>query len=354
MSRRRGIVVGVVALAAVAGVLGVNSVRESAEGSGPPALMLRESMFDFGTVRPGQKLSREFEFTNEGGETLKIGELTTSCGCTAAQPDQDSVPPGGTGVIRVSFQLPMNSDPVAHSVAVASNDPARPLVQIHVRADPEWPLAADPEAVAAGLIVGGEDVIHEVELYTPSAEAFDVTAVQPSADWISVEPLRQDGRRFRYRITLEAPEKSGSFAESIVFSTSVEERPRLTVSVTGDVVLAAKVVPSQFLLGVQAPGAEVVRNLAIRSGGAARHIAAIRLQQSDLDWELHDWQTEERADTSDVRLTLRVPETTGYHRGQVLISFESGDEDLKVPVSCMVSAAAEIRDSSGADEEEPE
>ncbi len=59
--------------------------------------------FDYGTINQGDKLNREFVFTNTGDSDLIIKNVTVTCGCT--QPNYPFVPikPGKTGKIQVAY-----------------------------------------------------------------------------------------------------------------------------------------------------------------------------------------------------------------------------------------------------------
>ena len=58
---------------------------------------------DFGKLIEGVKVSFKFKFKNVGGSDLIINQVKTSCGCTASSYSKKPVPPGGTGVIELTF-----------------------------------------------------------------------------------------------------------------------------------------------------------------------------------------------------------------------------------------------------------
>jgi hypothetical protein len=58
---------------------------------------------DFGTITQGEKVAYAFKFTNSGHADLLIREAHASCGCTVPDYPKTPVPPGGQGVINVTF-----------------------------------------------------------------------------------------------------------------------------------------------------------------------------------------------------------------------------------------------------------
>lgn len=57
----------------------------------------------FDTIYAGDKITREFVFTNTGVKNLYITDSSTSCGCTVASYTKDGVPPGKQGKVVVNY-----------------------------------------------------------------------------------------------------------------------------------------------------------------------------------------------------------------------------------------------------------
>ena len=65
----------------------------------------------FGIVSgKGGDLVREFTFTNDGTAPLVVTRVITSCSCLKASFPKRPVPPGGQGVIRITYE-PHKSEP---------------------------------------------------------------------------------------------------------------------------------------------------------------------------------------------------------------------------------------------------
>ena len=58
---------------------------------------------DFGSINQGEKVSYAFTFKNVGGADLLIREAHGSCGCTIPDYPKTPIPPGGKGIINVTF-----------------------------------------------------------------------------------------------------------------------------------------------------------------------------------------------------------------------------------------------------------
>lgn len=87
----------------------VNGQRD--EKPGGAHLHLEVTGHDFGDVpRKGGDLVREFPFTNDGAVPLVVTRVITSCSCLKASFPKRPVPPGGQGVISITYE-PHKSDP---------------------------------------------------------------------------------------------------------------------------------------------------------------------------------------------------------------------------------------------------
>lgn len=74
-------------------------------------LVLPVASHNFGDVaRKGGSLEQDFVFRNEGTAPLVIVRVLTSCSCFKASFPKRPVPPGGEGVIRVTYE-PLKSEP---------------------------------------------------------------------------------------------------------------------------------------------------------------------------------------------------------------------------------------------------
>jgi hypothetical protein len=111
------------------------SKRQPPPGVPRPAIDVEPDSYDFGTI-PQQVVTQSFIVKNKGDKDLVIGKITTSCGCTKAQIDQNTIPPGKEATLTVTF------DPILHdtrgkttkTVNLKTNDPLYPVKKIKIKA----------------------------------------------------------------------------------------------------------------------------------------------------------------------------------------------------------------------------
>ena len=134
MRRRRAFLAAVASLAVVA----------AAEEKGTaPRIRVEPESFDFGNALPDKTLRKEFTIRNFGDAALVIEGVSTTCGCAAALPEERRVEPGGSTLLRVTFETRRYSGKVERRVIVRSNDPKTPVAEVRVSAT-VGPAAAKP------------------------------------------------------------------------------------------------------------------------------------------------------------------------------------------------------------------
>lgn len=122
--RRFGIwTVLAVLIVAGAGLYGYN------QSDPPPRIVIDPSTFDWGEVSNDHPVTRSFAVRNTGGQPLEISGLSTSCGCTTAEIDQERVPPGEATTLHVTFDPTAHPDlrgSVVRAVYLRTNVPEQP------------------------------------------------------------------------------------------------------------------------------------------------------------------------------------------------------------------------------------
>lgn len=96
--------------------------------AGPTTTMTFKYLeYDFGTVKDGDVVRHDYEFTNTGTEPLIISDAKASCGCTVPQWPKEPIQPGGKGKIRVEFDSKGKPGPQSKRVTITANTTPSPI-----------------------------------------------------------------------------------------------------------------------------------------------------------------------------------------------------------------------------------
>jgi hypothetical protein len=121
--------------------------------------------------RADHEARADFVFTNTSAQTVRIRQVATSCGCTAAQVEKKEIAPGESGTVRVVFTFEGRKGLQEKSVVLKIADRPPEVLALRVRipgamefvpVETFWTVgeAADPRVVTARRQSG--DVLREV------------------------------------------------------------------------------------------------------------------------------------------------------------------------------------------------
>ena len=99
-----------------------------------PKLEFGKNIHDFGKIKQGEVVKTEFLFTNTGKSDLNIRKTKSTCGCTVSKPEKETLAPGESAKIVVSFNSAGRRGAQQKAVTVFSNDPKAPTQRITIKA----------------------------------------------------------------------------------------------------------------------------------------------------------------------------------------------------------------------------
>lgn len=95
-----------------------------------PKIAVTPSNYDMGNIKAGEKVTKIYTIKNVGGDNLEIREVRVSCGCTAAKPKKNSLGPGESTDMEVTFNSEGREGKQNKTVYVETNDPSNATTQV--------------------------------------------------------------------------------------------------------------------------------------------------------------------------------------------------------------------------------
>lgn len=86
-----------------------------------PIVSFKETTFNFGTIKQGEKVTHVYHFVNSGKSDLIISNASASCGCTIPDYPKSPIEPGKEGVINVVFNSEHKSGPQHKTITIVAN-----------------------------------------------------------------------------------------------------------------------------------------------------------------------------------------------------------------------------------------
>jgi hypothetical protein len=98
-----------------------NTASGKMDESTLPVIRFDKTEHDFGKVIQGEKVSFLFRFTNTGKGDLVISSISASCGCTATEYPKTPIKPGGSDIVKVTFDSSGRQGFQNKEITVSSN-----------------------------------------------------------------------------------------------------------------------------------------------------------------------------------------------------------------------------------------
>lgn len=236
--------------------------------TGPhPKVNFEETTFDFGTRPRYSKDAHKFVVTNTGDAPLKLKTGRTTCQCTLGELGQNTVAPGESTTIELSWEIKQAGPGFQHSAQIHTNDPANLVQTLVVRGFIGVDLAVWPEGrwSLGSMKVDGDAKI-DGYVYSQISENLEVTKVECSHPGLKFEinplsaehlvglqsklmqeaaeppdphggdaPPKAPDLKAAARISVSANNQipAGQFSIPVTIHTNLEETPTLSIAVSG-------------------------------------------------------------------------------------------------------------------------
>ena len=128
-------------------VVSIAIVYLLAASGAAPTIRFDKTTHDFGAIPSNQKHDVSWAYHNDGNAPLTIIAMNPSCGCTASVADPKSVPPGGSGALKITYDPAGQSGDVRKTLTIVTNDPSHPRTILTILAKV---ASADDEVLANG------------------------------------------------------------------------------------------------------------------------------------------------------------------------------------------------------------
>lgn len=282
-------------------VLLAPALAAGCEGGAPPHLTLGQPVLD----GAGGTQRARVELRNDGGRALALHGARLDCGCRLLAPLPEQLAPGESATLAVRCRAERDAGARARTIAVVSNDPARPEAVAEVA----WPPGGIVEGPGLyfGYVALGVSAVRDLVLRADESETAPVSS-DPALTF-EQRPPRADGAHvLRVRFTPRAAgplhatltlggatrDASGVAYRNLIAlpaeihvpsETTGGAAPTIALKSVGatPVAITAVETPEGLSGEVQPPGAAHELRLVLRAHGPRRSGGAVVLRTSDPD-----------------------------------------------------------------------
>ena len=304
---------------------------------GPPKLSIDRRQHNWGKVEPGSQVNTLFRLTNEGASPLHVEKVTASCGCTKPVLPTETIEPGSSVPMEVSFVVPADLGSVAHSVTIRTNDPARPELVVYLYAQSWTWLRSSPALVDFGRVSIDTKTIREFQIFSSDSKPFKINAIQSMLKDVVLEVVTppQSLPMHRFKATYHSNSELGQLLASIFLVTDGPKAPTLNIPCRAEVVGPLVVAPTSLTIDREELGKDLRKTLIINHSGIKEVvISKIELSQP---WVLiGSEQRELSSGDMLVDLRIRLQSGEGTTSGHITLTFTSPEGmQLMVPLGVL-------------------
>lgn len=138
--------------------MAIVGVRGALFHKAPPGVYFEQDVYECGNVLVDQVYHYTFNVRNNSNNEVLITKLQTSCGCTAAKPESDKIPAGGSTAINVSIDTKARPGTFLGQIAVQTDNAEYPLVTTQIKAEVRFEkgsIRSAPSGIDFGEVVAG-------------------------------------------------------------------------------------------------------------------------------------------------------------------------------------------------------
>ncbi len=151
-----------------------------------PKIEFENVVHDFGNVGPGTNNLCEFRFTNAGNSTLKIGEITKTCGCTPFLLAKKEYAPGESGTLKVNYFSEAQRGQTTKHLVLHSNDRSNPEVTLAIKASIIIKVTHEPKTL--NLLLKKENAdCPQITITSIDNQPFSIKSFKSTANIITAD-----------------------------------------------------------------------------------------------------------------------------------------------------------------------
>ena len=218
-------------------------------GTPVPKIVVPETSFDFGALDLSANGSHDFVIKNEGTAPLKLTEGGTSCRCTMSKLDKESIPPGGSAKVTITWKPIDRPGPYQQTAKILTNDPAQSQIILTISGRITAAVRFSPTELVFSRLSAGEATSDQAHLFCyldkppkilgqkwedASTASFYEAALEPlPADEVAKEPTAKSGWIVQVKVKPGLPQ--GPIQQKLILQTDMKSNPSLALPIQGNI-----------------------------------------------------------------------------------------------------------------------
>lgn len=297
------------------------------------SIKFTKMVHDFGEIEKGAKVETSFEFVNEGTEPLIIKDVATSCGCTTAKLEKDTIAPGEKGAIPVTFSSDRFSGKITKRVTITSNDAKSPKTVVTIQGNVAVQVEAKPASLFFAKAQVGETSTREIAVSTSRMDKLELSNLKIEPEYLTASLVRVDDKNMKIVVTADGtkfPKGKSRLSGYLTYDTNSKNMGNMRASVTINVEQAIRLNPRSLYFYASKQGKERKLEITLTSTqGVSFKVSNIKSQFEFFTVVIDKDGDKEKTLT----VTLSPKATLGkFHSNITMTTDIEGQKELVIPV----------------------
>ena len=219
-----------------------------------PKIKFDTPIYDFGRIRAGEDIRKDFWFTNEGNGKLEILKVRPACGCTTAGEHDKIVEPGKTGKIPLKVGTTNFNGPITKTITINTNcEGAEASITLQIKGEVWQVVQVSPNNATFGRVTADNakdgSLIRKLTVTnnTDKKAEFKVATSSSPAFKAEIKEL-EPGKKAELTVTLAGTLSTGMTSGNIEISTGLTEMAKVSVPVNAFLTPDVDVTPNRLTL----------------------------------------------------------------------------------------------------------
>jgi len=274
--------------------------------------MFEKTTHDFGVVARGSDTTYRLKLKNIYKEDVHISEVSTTCGCSAGKPGQETLQSLEETYIEITMDTRKFMRRKDSNVIVTFDKPLYGRVQIPITAYIRTDVVLQPGSVQFGTVDREEQNTKTLKLSYAGRQDWKISRIDTASEVIdvkAVETSREGGYvNYELSVSLSSDVPYGSLRHFVTLITDDKNNPKVPLLVEAEVKPDIVVSPAIVSLGTMSPGQVKTVNVVLK-GKKPFEVSGVTCEKAEDVFAVRLPETASPVHV--IPLTITAPEKTG-------------------------------------------
>jgi len=219
------------------------------KASNSPSITCLEPVFDFGHRNNTEDLYHNFLLENKGNVPLAISQVRSGCGCTRAELDRSTIPPGESATLFTQLTLKTITGAKRTSIYLHTNDPSNLIFQCELTGTAFAELELTPPEIRFAVPLDATNLTATLCIRNNTDTPLNPVGMEINAPFCSVQlATNVPGKQYTITASVLSNAVTASISGTIILRTDHPKFARIEIPVTALLIRDLSAFPPELVL----------------------------------------------------------------------------------------------------------